>query len=139
MKYNETDAYQHVSVKGQPGVLTQEKISDKDLPEGFYRYALQLDDAGEYASLCQDAGDRSGGTYITKSPVVLNPNGELPLDEGDITYEDQEFEFEPYFGKHLAFETQVQSAVDRHEQQLMERSGKGRSAGRENEDSDREF
>lgn len=36
VKFNDTDRYKHLILRGHPGVFTEEHIDDKSLPEGYY-------------------------------------------------------------------------------------------------------
>lgn len=40
VKFNDTDRYKHLILRGHPGVFTEEHIDDKSLPEGYFKYSL---------------------------------------------------------------------------------------------------
>ncbi len=91
----EDDEYEVVSVFGNPGLFSSEKLTLEDIPKGlFLAYLKESDDKSEYSSIEQVVGDNFAGSLITTEPLEFGASNSIQLTEpGSVQFIDGQLTF----------------------------------------------
>lgn len=74
------DEYELISYDDQPMLFSNERITRKDIPQGYYCYDIrQSDDQTEFCSIERHVLVNHGGSIITKEPLNFNGADHIPL------------------------------------------------------------
>ncbi len=74
--------YEMVELFGLPAFFTNDRISDEDIPQGFYCYHLRFDDdLSEFATVEPRVAINHAGSVITTEPLDFGESGVLELTE----------------------------------------------------------
>lgn len=77
----ELEEYEVVELFGKPALFANERLNEKDIPQGMYCYHLREDGYGQFCSIERKVGVNHGGTVITREPINLGKEGCLSLTE----------------------------------------------------------
>lgn len=125
VRFHDTSDYQYLSVKGIEGVFTPLRIRRDSLPEGFNKYSFRDGENSFLGSVAKDILVNHAGDFITKQSLDLGPDGELPLGEEDVLFQDKTFDFEEYFGVKLSIDRQIEMAEEKRNGQISPNRSKG--------------
>lgn len=74
--------YEMVELFGFPAFFTNDRISDEDIPQGFYCYHLRFDDdLSDFATVEPRVAINHAGSVITTEPLDFGESGVLELTE----------------------------------------------------------
>ncbi|MBR3997585.1 MAG: hypothetical protein IKI93_04495 [Clostridia bacterium] len=74
--------YEMVELFGIPAFFTNDRITDEDIPQGFYCYQLRFDDdLSEFATVEPRVAINHAGSVITTEPLDFGESGVLELTE----------------------------------------------------------
>ena len=73
--------FETVDICGRKGLFTEERLSDSQTPDGFYRYELRSSDNGSdlFVTLENRVGVNFSGTVLTAEEIELGKNGYLTI------------------------------------------------------------
>ena len=77
----ENETYELVSVCGKPGLFSNERITEDDIPLGLFLYHLRSDGNGEIRSIEGRVTVNHGGCIVTSEPLELGLGKHLLLDK----------------------------------------------------------
>ncbi len=78
----ENETYELVSVCGQPGLFSNGKLTEDDIPRGLFVYHLRSGSNGEQLCVIENkVGVNHGGSIVTSEPLDLGKTGFLLLDD----------------------------------------------------------
>lgn len=117
VKFNDTDNYEYMFIRGIPGVYTEEHIDEKTLPDGFYKYSLwgSAPEKIEAVFHCPIAEDHRVGEFISKLPLSVRAGQSMPLGREDVIHTDQQFDMEGFFGMKDSIDLQINKAEGKRE------------------------
>ena len=88
--------YESIELFGKPALFTNERLTDKDIPQNLYCYHLrESDDGDRFCAVEPKVGVNHGGSVITKEPLDFGKDGYLSFTEDtepNFTGEKMEFE-----------------------------------------------
>lgn len=115
IKFNDTDSYQHMVVRGVPGVYTTEHIDEKSLPEGYRSYSLWGSEPGRFDAVFAGpiAEEHRAGEFITKTPLPLRVGHSMPVGGDDIQFTGMPFDMESFFGRKESIDLQINKAEEK--------------------------
>lgn len=70
-----------VEVLGQTALFTNGRVTQKELPEGLYKYDLREGESISFAAIEPSVAVNHAGTIITKEPIIFGEEGFLEFDE----------------------------------------------------------
>lgn len=85
-----TEAFDEVTIFGQPALFTSLRIDRSTVPEGIFLYELRHGDE-DWSDPCHLARGilvNHYGTVLTRDPIQLPIEGWLPLNPGDFNFSD---------------------------------------------------
>ena len=123
IKFNDTDSYQYVVIRGVSGVYTTEHIDDKSLPEGYQSYNLWGSGPGRIDAVFVDpiAEKYRTGVFITKTPLSLRVGHSMPVGGDDIQFTGTSFDMEAFFGKKESIDLQINKAEEKRDDMAGEK------------------
>ena len=77
----ENETYELVSVCGQPGLFSNGRLTEDDIPIGLFLYHLRSDGNGEIRSIEGRVTVNHGGCIVTSEPLELGSGKHLLLDK----------------------------------------------------------
>lgn len=82
--------YQEVTIFDRPALFTEYRIDRATVPEGVYRYELRHgdEDWGEPIELSRSLMVNFYGTVLTREPFQLPIDGWIPLESGNLSFQD---------------------------------------------------
>lgn len=77
------DDYELIELFGKPALFTNERLSDEDVPKGFYHYDFRESDDGsvQFATLEPHVLVNHGGSVITREPIDFGEKEYIELNE----------------------------------------------------------
>lgn len=136
IKFNDTDNYKHLVLRGVPGVFTEEHIDDKSLPEGYFKYSLWGSEPGRIDGVFIDsiAEKYHTGEFITKTPLSLRVGHSMPVGGDDLKFTGMPFDMESFFGSKESIQLQINKAEERRNDMLGEKSERQQSRSTSHEE-----
>lgn len=115
IKFNDTDNYKHLVIRGFSGVYTEEHIDEKSLPEGYRRYSLWGSETGRFDAVIAGpiAEEHRTGEFITKTPLPLRVGHSMPVGGDDIQFTGMPFDMEAFFGRKESIDLQINKAEEK--------------------------
>jgi len=77
----ENDEYDLISLFGKPALLTNERLTDADIPKGLFCYHLREGDDGRFATIEAKVTVNHAGTVITDEPIDFGEQGYISFTE----------------------------------------------------------
>lgn len=71
--------YELAEVCGRKVLITDDRVADKDVPKGMFKYELRQDELHIYSTLEEKVSVDFSGTIISKRPFKLNEEGYIDL------------------------------------------------------------
>ena len=103
-----------VEVLGQTALFTNGRVTQKELPDGLYKYDLREGESIAFATIEPSVAVNHAGTIITKEPIVFGDDGYIELDEDDA----------PCFtGEEMSIEEFLNSSFDEAHENTEELGG----------------
>lgn len=123
IKFNDTNSYRHMSVRGISGVYTTEYIDDKSLPEGYWIYYLWGSEPGRINAVFAEpiAEKYCSGVFITKTPFSLRVGHSMPVGGDEIQFTGTPFDMESFFGKKESIDLQINKAEEKRDDMVGEK------------------
>lgn len=123
VKFNDTDRYKHLILRGHPGVFTEEHIDDKSLPEGYFKYSLWGSEPGRIDTvfISPIAEKYRAGEFITKTPFPLRVGHSMPVGGDDLNFTGTPFDMESFFGSKESIQLQINKAEEKRNDMLGEK------------------
>ena len=106
----ENETYELVSVCGQPGLFSNGKLTEDDIPRGLFVYHLRSGSNGEQLCAIENrVSVNHGGSIVTSEPLDLGENGFLPFDdEHTLNFMGEDITF----GQFMEGDFETKEAVD---------------------------
>ena len=90
----ENETYELVSVCGQPGLFSNGRLTENDIPLGLFLYHLRSDGNGVPCSVESRVTVNHGGSIVTSEPLELGTVGHILFDEEHLLdFMDEEISF----------------------------------------------
>lgn len=70
-----------VEVLGQAALFTNGRVTQKELPDGLYKYDLREGESIAFAAIEPSVAVNHAGTIITKEPIIFGEEGYIELDD----------------------------------------------------------
>lgn len=70
-----------VEVLGQTALYTNGRVTQKELPDGLYKYDLREGESIAFATVEPSVAVNHAGTIITKEPIIFGEEGYIELDD----------------------------------------------------------
>jgi hypothetical protein len=70
-----------VEVLGQTALFTNGRVTQKELPDGLYKYDLREGESIAFATVEPSVAVNHAGTIITKEPIIFGEEGYIELDD----------------------------------------------------------
>lgn len=70
-----------VEVLGQTALFTNGRVTQKELPDGLYKYDLREGESITFATVEPSVAVNHAGTIITKEPIIFGEEGYIELDD----------------------------------------------------------
>ena len=106
----ENETYELVSVCGQPGLFSNGKLTEDDIPRGLFVYHLRSGSNGEQICAIENrVSVNHGGSIITSEPLDLGKTGFLLFDdEHTLNFMGEDITF----GQFMEGDFETKEAVD---------------------------
>ena len=70
-----------VEVLGQTALFTNGRVTQKELPDGLYKYDLREGESIAFATVEPSVAVNHAGTIITKEPIIFGEEGYIEFDD----------------------------------------------------------
>lgn len=70
-----------VEVLGQTALFTNGRVTQKELPDGLYKYDLREGEFLAFATVEPSVAVNHAGTIITKEPIIFGEEGYIAFDD----------------------------------------------------------
>ena len=70
-----------VEVLGQTALFTSGRVTQKELPDGLYKYDLREGESNAFATIEPSVAVNYAGTIIAKEPIIFGEEGYIELDD----------------------------------------------------------
>ena len=136
IKFNDTDSYKHLVIRGHAGVFTEEHIDERSLPEGYHKYNLWGSEPGRIDAVLSDpiAEKYRTGEFITKTPLPLRVGHSMPVGGDDLNFTGMPFEMEAFFGKKESINLQINKAEEKRDNMAGEEPERKKSRSTSHEE-----
>ena len=77
----EDEKLEVVEVLGQTALFTNGRVTQKELPDGLYKYDLREGESIAFATIEPSVAVNHAGTIITKEPIIFGAEGYIEFDD----------------------------------------------------------
>lgn len=103
-----------VEVLGQTALFTNGRVTQKELPEGLYKYDLREGKSLYFATIEPNVVANHAGTIITKEPIIFGEEGYIEFDNDSSPN---------FLGDHMSVEEFLNTNFDQDEDESQAMGG----------------
>lgn len=103
-----------VEVLGQTALFTNGRVTQKELPDGLYKYDLRAGETLSFATIEPSVVVNHAGTIITKEPIIFGAEGYIEFDDDSSPN---------FIGDHMSFEEFHDTNFDQDEDESQTMGG----------------
>ena len=103
-----------VEVLGQTALFTNGRVTQKELPDGLYKYDLREGESIAFATVEPSVAVNHAGTIITKEPIIFGEEGYIEFDDDSSPN---------FLGDHMSVEEFLDTNFDQDEDESQAMGG----------------